>query len=170
MGKWLGPGVRSCSFALSGGTAGCCSVAAVTRAWTGGSGVAPNHSGAAHASFPLNEAGRRQRGREVRREARASRLHIKQGNPHVDCNALSKTRDSLNCYLTPAQAIEFARHLLQKAQLILDHQLEGERVVHIWNVGERSEKLYVGWNQPRKGPRRKKRRPAGAAGAHPAKP
>lgn len=84
-----------------------------------------------------------------------SNAHSRQGNPHVKCNALYKTRQNVNCLLTATQAIEFAQPLLQKAQLILDDQLE-DAVVHVWNQGEQNEKLYVGVTAARKGPRRKK--------------
>jgi hypothetical protein len=80
--------------------------------------------------------------------------HKRQGNPHVNCNALYKTRTNFNCYLTAGQAIELAGHLLQKAKLIVDHQIEGA-VVQLWNEGERNERIYVGMNQARKGGRRK---------------
>jgi hypothetical protein len=77
----------------------------------------------------------------------------KQGNPHVVCNALYKTQENLNCYLTSTQAIELARNLLQKAQLIIDEKL-GDAVVHVWNKGRTNERLYCGLTQARKGPRR----------------
>ena len=81
--------------------------------------------------------------------------HAQQGNPAVKCNALYKTKDNINCLLTASQAIEFARHLLQKAQLILDSEIE-DAVVHLWNQGEHNEKLFFGLTKARKGPRRKK--------------
>jgi hypothetical protein len=84
--------------------------------------------------------------------------HRKQGNPHVVCNALYKGEENVNCYLTPAQAIELARNLLQKAQLILDEKLE-DAVVHLWNQGKANERLYCGLNQARKGPRRGAKKP-----------
>jgi hypothetical protein len=79
--------------------------------------------------------------------------HTEQGNPVVACNALYKAEENFNCYLTPAQAISLARNLLQKAQLILDKNLE-DAVVHMWNKGKSNEKLYCGLNQARKGPRK----------------
>jgi hypothetical protein len=94
--------------------------------------------------------------------AQADNQHSQQGNPHVRCNALGKTTKSLNCRLTPIQAIEAARHLLQKAQLILDEGIE-DAVVHVWNVGENSEVLHFGLYEARKGPRRKKGPRAGSA-------
>ena len=87
-------------------------------------------------------------------------LHAQQGNPSVRCNALGKTAKSFNCYLKPSQAIEFARHLLQKAQLILDSSTE-DAVVHVWNVGEDNESVSFGLNTARKGHRQKKGRRAG---------
>jgi hypothetical protein len=60
--------------------------------------------------------------------------HQAQGNPSVACNALYKNADNFNCYLTPAQAMAFAQHLLQKAQLILDEGLE-DTAVQVWNKG-----------------------------------
>jgi hypothetical protein len=80
--------------------------------------------------------------------------HSEQGNPVVACNALYKADENFNCYLTTAQAIALARNLLQKAQLIIDGNLE-DAVVHMWNKGRDNEKLYCGLNQRRKGPRRK---------------
>jgi len=80
--------------------------------------------------------------------------HAKQGNPHVVCNALYKTGKNINYLLTPSQAIEHAQNILQKAQLILDHDLD-DAAVHVWNQGDANEKLYVGLNTARKGPRRK---------------
>ena len=79
--------------------------------------------------------------------------HREQGNPGVTCNALYKAKENFNCYLTPVQAIALGRHLLQKAQLILDEKLE-DAVVHLWNKGTANEKLYCGLNQARKGPRK----------------
>ena len=81
--------------------------------------------------------------------------HKKQGNPSVKCNALYKKTENINCLLTPAQAIALARNLLQKAQLILDENLE-EAAVHMWNQGKDNEKLYCGLNKLRKGSRKKK--------------
>jgi hypothetical protein len=73
----------------------------------------------------------------------------------VECNALYKTKENVNCYLTPSQAMEFARHLLEKAQLNLDYKIS-DAVVQVWNQGEDNEKLYFGLIEGRKGPRRKK--------------
>jgi hypothetical protein len=87
--------------------------------------------------------------------AQEGNLHKEQGNPSVKCNALSKTGKSFNCYLKPGEAIEFARHLLTKAQLILDNQIE-DGVVHVWNVGGDSESVSFGLNTARKVLRRKK--------------
>lgn len=82
--------------------------------------------------------------------------HREQGNPSVECNALYKAIDSLNCYLTPTQAIELAQNLLQKAQLILDNNIE-DAVVHVWNKGQANEKVYCGLTKRRKGPRKIKK-------------
>lgn len=84
--------------------------------------------------------------------------HKRQGNGRVECNALYKKEDNFNCKLTPSEAMELARHLLQKAQLILDMQLE-DAAVHLWNTGKDDERLYVGLDEARKGPRRKKAGP-----------
>lgn len=81
--------------------------------------------------------------------------HSKARNPSVKCNAIYKTKHNLNCYLTASQAIEYARHLLEKAQVIMDHKLE-DAVVQVWNQGENNEKLYFGLTKARKGSRRKK--------------
>jgi len=88
--------------------------------------------------------------------AREENEHSEQGNPSVVCNAFYKTKENVNCYLTPGQAIEFARHLLEKAQLMLDHNIE-DAVVQVWNQGEHNEKLYFGLTKARKGARRKKK-------------
>jgi hypothetical protein len=80
-------------------------------------------------------------------------IHKKQGNPVVACNALYKTAENFNCYLTPSQAISLASNLLQKAQLILDEKLE-DAAVQLWNTGKNSEKLRCGLTQVRKGPRK----------------
>lgn len=87
--------------------------------------------------------------------ARQEEQGDKEGNPHIQCNAFYKTGKTINCYLTPSQAVEFARHLLSKAQLILDNNIE-DSVVQIWNKGEANERLYFGLTKARKGPRRKK--------------
>ncbi len=89
--------------------------------------------------------------------------HREQGNPVVVCNALYKAAGSFNCYLTPAQAIALARNLLQKAQLILDEELD-DAIVHLWNKDEANEKLYCGLNQGRKGPRKGTKKPAAGDG------
>jgi hypothetical protein len=81
--------------------------------------------------------------------------HKKQGNPSVKCNALYKKAENINCLLTPTQAIALARNLLQKAQLIIDENLD-DAAVHVWNQGKDNEKLYCGLNKLRKGPRKKK--------------
>jgi hypothetical protein len=79
-------------------------------------------------------------------------------NPVVLTNALYKAKDSFNCYLTASQAISLARHLLEKAQLIVDAGLE-DAAVQVWNQGEDSERLYCGLIQARKGPRKSRKRP-----------
>jgi hypothetical protein len=88
--------------------------------------------------------------------------HPKQRNPVVECNALYKTEENLNCYLTPAQAIALARNLLEKAQLILDQKLE-DAAVQLWNQGKENERLYCGLIQARKGPRRGRPQPKSTA-------
>lgn len=98
--------------------------------------------------------------------AQEGNLHAQQGNPSVKCNALGKTAKSFNCYLKPVQAIELARHLLLKAQLILDAGIE-DGVVHVWNVGEQNESLSFGLNQARKRSRRKKAPHVGSGDANP---
>jgi len=83
-----------------------------------------------------------------------SNPHSKAGNPSVKCNALYKTKNNFNCYLTASQAIQHARHLLEKAQLILDNQID-DAVIQVWNQGESNERLYLGITKARKGVRRK---------------
>ncbi len=82
-------------------------------------------------------------------------LDAQQGNPSVRCNAIYKTSKSFNCNLTPTQAIEFARYLLQKAQLILDANIE-DAVVQVWNAGN-STTLSFGLTKAVKRHRRKKK-------------
>ena len=41
--------------------------------------------------------------------AQKDNAHSEQGNPVVACNALYKTEENFNCYLTPSQAIALAR-------------------------------------------------------------
>lgn len=89
--------------------------------------------------------------------ADADNEHKRQGNPSVRCNALYKTKDNVNALLNPSQAIELAQHLLQKAQLIIDNQLD-DAAVHLWNQGADNERFYCGLNTARKGPRRKKKK------------
>ncbi len=69
--------------------------------------------------------------------------HFMQGQPVVRCNALYKSVDSFNCYLTAPQAIELARNLLMKAQLIVENSLE-VGAVHVWNKGKRNGELRCG--------------------------
>ena len=79
-------------------------------------------------------------------------------NPTVKCNRLYKTEKGINCYLTPSEAVQFARHLLAKAQIIMDHQIEG-CAVQVWNAGVKNEKLSFGLDVARKGGRRAAKRP-----------
>lgn len=79
----------------------------------------------------------------------------KRDNPAVTCNALYKTAQNVNCYLTPSQAIQLARHLLQEAQCLLENDVT-DGAVQVWNQGEMNERLYCGLIAARKGPRRKK--------------
>jgi|tagenome__1003787_1003787.scaffolds.fasta_scaffold19997832_1 hypothetical protein len=80
-------------------------------------------------------------------------------NPSVKCNALYKTKDSFNCYLTPSQALQLGQHLLEKTQFILDNNLE-DAVIQLWNKGESNESVRLGFETARKGPRKKKSKPA----------
>lgn len=84
--------------------------------------------------------------------------HSQAGNPCVVSNALYKTRQNFNCYLTPSQAIELARHLLAKAQIILDNDIQ-DTAIQVWNQGEHSERIYLGLTKARKGGRRKPKSP-----------
>ena len=70
-------------------------------------------------------------------------------------NALYKTRDNFNCYLTPIQAMNLAENLLMKARLIEQEGID-DAVVHLWNVGQDNETLHCGLNEARQGPRRQK--------------
>ena len=91
--------------------------------------------------------------------ANKSNKHTTDGNLGVACNALYKTKDNFNCYLTPSQAISLARNLLSKAQIILDNDLE-QTAVQLWNQGENTESLYFGLVKARKGARRSKAKKA----------
>src|SRR5688572_13906968 len=92
--------------------------------------------------------------------------HSTDGNPSVKCNSLGKTPKSFNCQLTPEQAIDLARFLLDKAQLIRRCKID-DAAVHLWNVGEDSETVSVGLIQERKGPRRKKAKVASSSAKKP---
>ena len=81
-----------------------------------------------------------------------------EGNPGVTCNALSKTEKSFNCNLTALQAVTLARHLLGKAQIIMDAGLD-DAAVQLYNIGLDSERLSLGLTTARVGPRRKKKKP-----------
>ncbi len=64
--------------------------------------------------------------------ADSNNAHKQQGNPTVEANALYKTEDNLNCYLTTTQAMNLAQNLLMKAQLIIEAGID-DAVVHLWN-------------------------------------
>jgi len=84
-----------------------------------------------------------------------SNKHYSEGNPSVLCNALYKKEGNLNCYLTAPQAVEFARHLLEKAQIIMENDIT-DGAVQVWNEGASNERIYFGLIKARIGPRRKK--------------
>jgi hypothetical protein len=48
-----------------------------------------------------------------------------------DVNALYKTKENFNCYLSPTQAMNLAQNLLMKAQLIEKEGID-DAVVHLW--------------------------------------
>ena len=75
--------------------------------------------------------------------------------PSVKCNSLAKTRKSLNVQMTPDEATDLARYILDKAQLIRTKGIE-DATVQLWNVGAESETIALGLMPMRKGPRRKK--------------
>lgn len=85
--------------------------------------------------------------------------HSQQGNPGVKVNALYKSEKSINCYLTPTQAMELSEALLTKARLILEEGVD-DAAVQLWSEGEDYEKFSVGLVEARKGPRRKKAKKA----------
>lgn len=86
--------------------------------------------------------------------ATPNNTHKQQGNPSVKANALYKTRDNFNCYLTATEAMHLAENLLMKARLILDEEID-DAVVHLWNQGQHRETLRCGLNKSRRGPRRR---------------
>jgi hypothetical protein len=69
-------------------------------------------------------------------------------------HALYKKEDNWNCYLRPNEAIQLAIGILQKAQLILEENLD-DAAVQLWSKGKSNETLYCGLTIARKGPRRK---------------
>jgi hypothetical protein len=66
----------------------------------------------------------------------------KKKNRSVRCNRLYKTNQSLNIYLKPADAIQLAGYLLEKAQEILDGNLN-DKAVQLYNAGKNTETLAV---------------------------
>lgn len=78
-------------------------------------------------------------------------------NPAVKCNALYKSAKNLNCYLRASEAIQLARNLLEKAQLVLDENLD-DAAVQLWSSGPDSERLLCGLTEARKGGRTKRRK------------
>jgi hypothetical protein len=89
--------------------------------------------------------------------AQAAKRHDEEGNPGVKCNAQYKKDKSWNCLLKPNEAIQLARNLLQKAQLLLEEGVD-DYAVHVWSAGPGNETLSCGLNVARKGPRRKKKK------------
>ena len=75
--------------------------------------------------------------------------------PYVKCNSLSKTSKSFNVQMTPDEATDLARYILDKAQLIRSKGIE-DAAVQLWNVGENNETIALGLMPLRKGPKRKK--------------
>jgi hypothetical protein len=78
--------------------------------------------------------------------------------PSVRCNSLYKKETSLNCCLTPEQALEVARHLQQHAQFLVDNGVE-DGGIHLYCPGEDNERLIFAFTDARKGPRRKRKAP-----------
>ena len=68
--------------------------------------------------------------------------HETEGNPSVTCNALNKTATSFNCRLRPNEAIQLARNILQKAQLILEEDIT-DGTVHPCGVLVRALRSYI---------------------------
>ena len=72
--------------------------------------------------------------------------HKRDGNPCIKCNTVYKKDGSFNCYFTPTQAMEFARHILAKAQLILDNGID-DAGVHLWSMcAETQESILASTN------------------------
>ena len=77
-------------------------------------------------------------------------------NPQVKCNAVEMRSKYLSCHLSPSEAIELARNLLDKAKVIIDKDLE-DAAVELWSDAQTPNTLLCGiWPVARKG-RRKKR-------------
>ncbi len=55
-------------------------------------------------------------------------------DPGVKVNALYKSEKSINCYLTPTQAMELSEALLTKARLILEEGVD-DAAVQLWVRG-----------------------------------
>jgi hypothetical protein len=70
--------------------------------------------------------------------AMPNNAHKEQGNPGVEVNALYKTGNNFNCYLTATQAMNLAENLLKKARLIQEEGID-DAIVHLWNQGLQEE-------------------------------
>jgi hypothetical protein len=83
-------------------------------------------------------------------------------NPHraagqlpVKCNSLYVKNGNFNCYLTPSQAVQVAHNILEKAQLILDHEIE-DTGVRLWVANPKSGRVYFGLTKLTANPRKAK--------------
>lgn len=63
--------------------------------------------------------------------------------PGAKCHYIHSTESSFNCELSASQAIELARNVLLKAQLILDYGQQDTDFVHLWAM-KNSKSLSVG--------------------------
>jgi len=80
-------------------------------------------------------------------------------DPHFATNSSSLIAGHLSLNDGPRfnpQVAITAAHLLEKARMIIDNDIE-DAAVHIWNKGTNSEKLYVGLMTARNGSRRTKK-------------
>ena len=64
--------------------------------------------------------------------------HREEGNGKVKCDSLYKSKKSVNCHLKAEQAVQLARNLLEKAQLLIEEGCTNDFGVHVWSRGSSS--------------------------------
>lgn len=70
--------------------------------------------------------------------------HREEGQAKVRCNAIYKNQKNLNVKLKATQALQLAKGLIQKAQILLEEEdgLADDWAVHLWSTG--GNRLYCG--------------------------